>query len=82
MLWMSALRSLEAVENTGISSSQTYQLCYLWKGERDEASRSKQKLSELENRIATREKEMEEDRVLIRYLQGYVAGVDSLLNQN
>lgn len=40
------------------------------------------KLSELENRIATREKEMEEDRVLIRYLQGYVAGVDSLLNQN
>lgn len=42
----------------------------------------KQKLSELENRIATREKEMEEDRVLIRYLQGYVAGVDSLLNQN
>ena len=42
----------------------------------------KQKLSELENRIATREKEIEEDRVLIRYLQGYVAGVDSLLNQN
>lgn len=42
----------------------------------------KQKLSELENRIAMREKEMEEDRVLIRYLQGYVAGVELSLNQN
>lgn len=42
----------------------------------------KQKLSELEERIAIREKEMEEDRVLIRYLQGYVAGVELLLNQN
>lgn len=41
----------------------------------------KQKLSELENRIATREKEMEEDRVLIRYLQGYVAGVESSRNR-
>lgn len=40
------------------------------------------KLSELEERIAKREKEMEEDRVLIRYLQGYVAGVESSKNLN
>lgn len=39
------------------------------------------KLSELEERIAIREKEMEEDRVLIRYLQGYVAGVESSRNR-
>ncbi len=39
------------------------------------------KLSELEERIAIREKEMEEDRVIIRYLQGYVAGVESSRNQ-
>ncbi|MDE1692441.1 hypothetical protein PWF76_06990 [Streptococcus suis] len=40
------------------------------------------KLSELEERIAIREKEMEEDRVIIRYLQGYVAGVESSKNLN
>lgn len=39
------------------------------------------KLSELEERIANREKEMEEDRVLIRYLQGFVAGVESSRNR-
>lgn len=39
------------------------------------------KLSELEERIAIREKEMEEDRVIIRYLQGYVAGVESSRNR-
>ncbi len=39
------------------------------------------KLSELEERIANREKEMEEDRVIIRYLQGYVAGVESSRNR-
>ncbi len=39
------------------------------------------KLSELEERIVQREKEMEEDRVLIRYLQGYVAGVESSRNR-
>lgn len=36
----------------------------------------KQKLFELEARIAQREKETEEDKTLIRYLQGYLAGVE------
>ncbi len=41
----------------------------------------KQKLSDLEERIANREREIAEDRVLILYLQGYVAGAESSRNR-
>ncbi len=40
------------------------------------------KLSELEERIVQREKEILEDKVLILYLQGYVAGVESSRNRD
>lgn len=40
------------------------------------------KLSELEERIVQREKEILEDKVLILYLKGYVAGVESSKNLN
>lgn len=36
----------------------------------------KQKLSELEERIVIREREIKEDKAVIFYLQGYVAGIE------
>lgn len=42
----------------------------------------KQKLSEIELRIADREKESEKDKTTLLYLRGYLDGLDCLLNSN
>lgn len=40
----------------------------------------KKKLSEIELRIAEREKESEKDKTTLLYLRGYLDGLDSLIN--
>lgn len=40
----------------------------------------KEKLSEVEQRIAIREQEIKEDRAIVSYLKGYVVGIEFFRN--